>query len=341
MADIDTKIFSVDSEEQVRALADLVLSDEREYPIVCLTARADEQEPALSVEEVRKIVGAELPLWMIAGRYHRRRTELLAELLPRDLEVYDGATRVWWPGVKPGCDPLEHPLIFASRDPYRRLADAFEPLQLADLELTPKQQIVALERRVRAAEQRRRAVEVERDELARRLEQSSGERAAAPERAARVSRPRERPPEAERSIADTASALDAELRWPVLLVLEWGEALRSPADRREWPLGLHRFLPGFDATTRRIDVPARRLAWVCAMVACERAAHTGLEPHLLRTGPGGKTAALERDDGAVAWRCAVGRAGAGGPRLHYWRRRDGAIEFASLKIHDDMSIPAA
>lgn len=85
-------------------------------------------------------------------------------------------------------------------------------------------------------------------------------------------------------------------------------------------------------------VSTERIARVCAMVACRRAAQTGSEPHPLRRNPSPTAPQWERADGATAWRCAL-KGSAGGPRLHYWQLPDGTIEFALVVAHDDFSIP--
>lgn len=57
--------------------------------------------------------------------------------------------------------------------------------------------------------------------------------------------------------------------------------------------------------------------------------------HALRTGPGGNDPQRVRaSDKAKAWRRDVDHE----YHLHYWERSDGAIEFASVSVHNDFSI---
>jgi len=58
--------------------------------------------------------------------------------------------------------------------------------------------------------------------------------------------------------------------------------------------------------------------------------------HALRTGPGGNDPQrIRRHDNAKAWRRDVDRE----YHLHYWETEDGTIEFASIGVHNDFTIP--
>jgi len=61
---------------------------------------------------------------------------------------------------------------------------------------------------------------------------------------------------------------------------------------------------------------------------------------LRKNGCGGAPARTRPTDGALARRCSVETNVAAACRLHYWDRGDGLIEFASVNVHDDMSIPS-
>jgi len=64
------------------------------------------------------------------------------------------------------------------------------------------------------------------------------------------------------------------------------------------------------------------------------------EDHVLRTGDGANDAVRTRArDGAEARRCCVEQGTPGARRLHYWVTPEGAVEFASVNVHDDMNIP--
>jgi hypothetical protein len=326
-------VISVESERQVRLLAGEVLGGGRDYPVVCLTARPGERVPALSGERVRGIVGPGIPVYFIAAHRWTRR---LGELLPEHLGVWGGASRVWWPGVSGDSDPEEHLLIYDAHgvygdSAYELLAGEFRVPEQP--ELSVEQRLVLAERARAHAETRRRDVERRMVELSRpaagqdhrsRQGETSvvGERACDP-RPSRVSSAR---PERE---------LDFEQRLHVMITGEWVCALTA-TDRLEYPLGRYVFARQFAAMVEgRRDVPVERVARVCAMVACGRTPRAGP----LRIGGRAHSPYLVRSDGARAWRCNL-KTTSNGPRLHYWVLADATIEFASIVVHDDFSIPA-
>jgi hypothetical protein len=64
--------------------------------------------------------------------------------------------------------------------------------------------------------------------------------------------------------------------------------------------------------------------------------------YALRFGEGGTPTRFRSADGARAWRCALQVNTPSARRLHWWSvpGSEGAtIEFASVAVHDDFSIP--
>lgn len=333
--------IQVTSERRANALAAEVLNQDRYFPIICLTARVGEHTPALDPARVREIVGPCIPIYVITRHFLMLK---VGKLLPPRLDVHSGAARVWWPEVTQESVSAEHPRFFdptkrdTEDDGYRRLAAEFYVPEHP--ELTVEQQLVLSERGRAKEEQQRRAVERRLADLRRnRIERGRGDRHTHPERE-RSTEDLERrlhlAPAAEQGL------LDPEQRMHILIAFEWTQAQSSPADRHEHPLGRYIFGRQFLRSVQRkpAGVSMDRIARVCAMVACKRAMQAGSEPHPLRQGPGPTAPQWQRADGAVAWRCAV-KAGRGGPRLHYWQLPDGTVEFASVVVHDDFSIPGA
>lgn len=108
----------VSSPRQVRALASEILSCERTYPVIALTASPGEMEPALSTRRIREIVGAHTPIYFIPSydlALH------LSCFLPRCLAVRRGAARLWWPGADKDSRPEEHPKFYDVRGDYKDL----------------------------------------------------------------------------------------------------------------------------------------------------------------------------------------------------------------------------
>jgi hypothetical protein len=113
-------------EEDIRRLAADVLRTDREYPIVCLTARPG-QIRHLSVLRVRSIVGPGVPIYVIASAGLVRQ---LREYVPALLCPEPGLGRVWRPGVDDDSTLNEHPRIYdpevRGEEAYARLRSEFE-----------------------------------------------------------------------------------------------------------------------------------------------------------------------------------------------------------------------
>ncbi len=336
----DADCIELSSEPECSALAKAILDPERDYPIVCLTARPGEHYPALSAAAVREIAGPEVPIYFVPTR---RLTKYLGGLLPTRFDAWDGATRVWWPGVRESSDPLEHPRIYDpsgsyGEDSLQRLAAELSVPEHP--ELTVKQQLVLSERqRSTLAE---RAEGLERTLAETRRERDEALRGISP---ASVQTAQESPAKGAVAEADarlTGDLSEQETGQPAraesdvegalykLIFSEWVD-ICPPDERSERPprrFLLHRDLVRTIAQ-RRVDVPIERIAWVCAMVIGDRATgHASIDAHIYRG-----SEETERDDGAKAMRAALKRS-AGGPRLHYFSLPNGTIEFVQIGYHD-------
>ncbi|HEV2943809.1 MAG TPA: hypothetical protein VGX26_01675 [Solirubrobacteraceae bacterium] len=332
--------IEISSESGCSALSKAILDPERDYPIVCLTARPGELYPALPAAAVREIAGPEIPIYFVPTR---RLTRYLSDLLPARFDVWDGATRVWWPGVSEFSDHMAHPRIYDpsgsyGEDSLRRLAAELSVPEHP--ELTVKQQLVLAERQRSALAERAGGLERtlaetrrERDEALRGISPASGQTAqenpaksAAAEADARQAGD---PSEQETGQPERAES-DLEGALYKLIFSEWVD-ICPPDERGERPprrFLLHRDLVRTIAQ-RRVDVPIERIAWVCAMVIGDRATgHASIDAHIYRG-----SEETERDDGAKAMRAALKRS-AGGPRLHYFSLPNGTIEFVQIGYHD-------
>jgi hypothetical protein len=134
-------ISRVNSKRLVHALCADILRPERNYPIVGLTCRTREYTPALDPERVREVVGPNVPIYVI----EQREARVAFGLLPDRLAAYNGAARVWWPGVDEDAEPSWHPLIYDSTGSYgddviARLAHEFEVQSHDTIGLTPREQ---------------------------------------------------------------------------------------------------------------------------------------------------------------------------------------------------------
>lgn len=116
-------------------------------------------------------------------------------------------------------------------------------------------------------------------------------------------------------------------------------------DRHRYPLRRMRVGPKFLERLRGLNgIAVEKVVEVCAQVACHRAHEfKGREVHELSEGEGGAPARFREEDGAKAWRCSLQDNTASARRLHWWEipgKGGRTIEFASVAVHDDFSIPS-
>lgn len=114
-------VVQVSSQRQAIALYEEIIRPDRRHPIVGLTCREGKHDPALPVDRVRERIWPTVPIYVIEPRESRTLNDLLAEgLATSDFGVYNGAVRVWWPGVDADAQPAWHPLIY---DPTREYGE--------------------------------------------------------------------------------------------------------------------------------------------------------------------------------------------------------------------------
>lgn len=115
------------------------------------------------------------------------------------------------------------------------------------------------------------------------------------------------------------------------------------SDRQRYTLLKLRVGRAFLDSVRKLQgIDLDKVVEVCAQVACERAHEiSGRSVHELTAGVAGKSITRAADN-AQAWRCALQVGTPSARRLHWWRipHKEGAtIEFASVAVHDEYSIP--
>jgi hypothetical protein len=120
--------------------------------------------------------------------------------------------------------------------------------------------------------------------------------------------------------------------------------LFSEDERAEYPLRRMRVGAAFLDRLRDLDgVTTEKVLDVCAQVAANRAHEIpAREVHRLRQGEKGAGSVTRKRDGAIAWRCSLQDGTPAARRLHWWvipGQNGGTIEFASVGVHDDYSIP--
>jgi hypothetical protein len=147
----DDLSFEITSHREIRELASQIVSPDRGYPVIAITARPGEREPALSIERIRKIVGPDTPIYFIPSYDLALR---LSHLLPRPMTLGGGAGRLWWPGVDGDSRPEDHPKFYALRGEaeevvYEWLEGEFRPSSMPPLTLGDPPPLVHVIRRRR------------------------------------------------------------------------------------------------------------------------------------------------------------------------------------------------
>ena len=137
-------VSGVRKPEQTKALYEEIVSPNRVYPIVGLSCKFGRANPPVSVNRVREVVWDTAPIYIIESRESRTLDDLLS-----DLGAYNGAMRVWWPGVDPDSESRWHPLIYDrtgkyGEDTVQRLAEVFAHRPPESLEDLTEEQRTAL-----------------------------------------------------------------------------------------------------------------------------------------------------------------------------------------------------
>ncbi len=337
--DTDRRTYRATSPEAVAELARRILDPERAIPIVGLTSRAGEAQPALDHADVLETLEGALELAAIPTGTPTRH---LAELIPSHCEVYGGAARIWWPGFNPNSDPRDHPLVLDRHGVYG--SQALEHLSRAwtngppeiEKELDDRDRELALLRdRSERSEATIGDLAERVRELEQQLDQAESRRKEAEDRAREVRRIAASAPHPS---TDTTDSGDPDAAF---LGRVFDGYLRSTtaADRTTHPLSPVVVGQEFCETLRKVDIDENRVAFVVALLLSNRLSQN-FESHPLRAGRGGEDPQRQRPaDGALAWRVSVKRNSPSAPRLHYWRHPDGLIELASVAVHDSFDIP--
>lgn len=369
--------------EEAEEFAQLVVDPSRRLPVFGLTPR---DEDAIDGGDLLRQVLGLAHVVLIRSETSWR----LNDFLPKGLNVYGGAARLWWPGVTDESSRWDHELWPGDRSARRLEQEAKELIVGAGLAAAAiDRRLLELERRhseEQTSELTARMASL-RDEYNSALQQarSSVEEATAnavAEAGARLQAAENEEMDRLRSEAESALGLAMEyeqeveaareraslaerdrdfLRREVARLrkaLETGSALDDTAEAvltneiheeigrlgsvegardREFRLGSV-FVNTLDLHGERYRSKAIR---ACAEVAIGA---PGLlrqrEDHALRTGTGGNDPTCVRTgDGAEGRRCYIEHNTAAARRLHYWTLPDGTIEFASVNVHDDMTIP--
>jgi predicted RNA-binding protein with RPS1 domain len=146
----------------------------------------------------------------------------------------------------------------------------------------------------------------------------------------------------EAQMAAQLDPLASEVSFLAAVRVEYARRF-DESDRYRYPLLKMRAGRYFLESVRNLQgIDVDKMIEVCTQVACNRAREIpGRFVHELTEGTGGRPM-VRPSDGAKAWRCALQVGSPSARRLHWWNipQKDGAtVEFASVAVHDEFSIP--
>jgi hypothetical protein len=339
--DMESPVWErVRTNRELRALCALIMRADRDFPVVALTCRRHQRVPGLEPERVRRVIGPEVPLFVVAAGEDRA----MKALLPPRLGVFDGAARVWWPGVDEHSDPRNHPLFFDRSGAcggriIGEIANEFRVRGLRVAHLSPEQHAVLQERLRERAERRIGELEGTLDvleqhswfrsekvvaELEAKLETPEWSRGTAADVGLQEvgGESQSEPASSSTGIGSEFVELGEELH--VSIVKQWVQTLKGPYDWGEWPI--QRYVVSDKFLRSLAGQSLDEVAWVCAMVASglPRGSDTlAVERRVSETG----SRTLVRADGAEGWSCTQSREGRAPVLLDFWVLESGVIEF--------------
>lgn len=282
--------------------------------MVVLTSRAGEHQPSLDVEDVRAIVGPRALIYFLpTGPLSFD----LADRVPDRRGPYNGSLRVWLPDVSPESDRRDHPQVF---DP----TGEYGPRSLRQLAYGLREAFF-----VRGIEPPVDPVVAHRSlEIIRVLDEADVTKRGYEEQ---LSRAREERDEAAQRARDE----DPEGALRVLILQRWLETL-SHEERTQHPLGRYVLGPEFVRSAEGlIDLVRDRLAFVCAMIACNRVGDLAA----LAQSPLSHNSKAHHDhdslkDSESAWQCSLTRPDSQTPpAVRYLQHADGTISFTGMGVY--------
>lgn len=324
---------------QVPSLVDEIIHPSRQRPILLITPAGTRSGPRIHADQLPPHIQALADIRVLASTAAVLR---LSDLLPKELHVYGGAARIYWPQLSLTHGRHQHPVILAFEDtdpaaPLAQITSALESWRPpgsqddwgSEAPTARRQNLRRLhrdlsrahntasqaERRAEAAEQRADTAEREGCRLRHQLERLQSEHA-------RLTAP------PVPVFADPVRQLRHELH------LCWLDTVPEP-ERGQAPL--RDFIVGADlVASLDIDlVPRARIIRVIVDVLTGAVyTHPGRATHRHRATAAAGSAPMTRADRATAWRCAVKTKAPAAARLLWWQLSDGTIELDRVIRHE-------
>ncbi len=356
--ELSADVWVVDPPD-VEELAALLMHPERRLPVIGYTPRDD--DVVSGGDFVEDLIGICHIAFVRSSASWR-----LGELLPEGFNVYGGAARIWWPGIAPGSSRWDHKLWAGDVSAHGLVRQIKEQIVSAGLlAASPDPRLARLERNRREREilslranyesvaasaaasphetlPSRAAVTADLQAAEKLMQEAEASRSEAEERARRVEYDRDHwkglylTAIASQSGGDRSSTPEEDFRAAVDQELR-NRGVVEGSRPRAFSLG-----PRFLSTAESHgDSYRQKILKACAdVVSAAPDLLSRREDHPLRTGSGGNSPAKRRgSDQAEARRCYVEIKVPSARRIHYWLLDGQSVEFASVNVHDDMTIP--
>jgi hypothetical protein len=345
----DRALWRIDSPAPVGMLHEEVFSTSRLLPLIVVSSASDTGQPRLDVDELVRLAGDYANVAVVETS---QAAYALSDVMPDEMRVYGGATRLFWPNASPTDPGATHPLFITPTDAdgprtLQRIADALTEAGYIQPEEGEVPDVVppwmapstgsAPSGKQREADEARRL----RGEVSMLRERNTELAAEVALLRKQVRGLGERNSELEtllhsrRVFEDPAEQLKHEI-W-----LAWMHAY-SEADRDRHPLAPYRFGPRFVESVETIEgVEREKVVATCVDVLTRRAWEiNGRKARQMRThDTGGSQVRVRVHDQATAWRCNIQTNSPSARRLMWWEVPDGSIELAVAALHDDTEFP--
>lgn len=343
-------LWRLSDPQAVDVLREEVFSTSRLLPLIVVTTASDTGQPRIDVDELVHSTSDYANVAVVDGS---GTAFALSDVMPEELRVYGGATRLYWPNATANDPGSDHPLFITPTDAdgprsltrivdtlcesgYMQPDEGDEGPDIVPPWLAPAKG-VAPKGQQREADEARRL----RAENARLRERNTDLAAEVAGLRKQVRSLSDRNEELEavvhsRSVYDDpAEQLEHEI-W-----LAWMHAY-SESDRKQHPLATYRFGPRFVESVDSIEgVEREKIVATCVDVLTRRAWQiNGRQARQMRTSEeGGSPVRVRVHDQATAWRCNLQTASPSARRLMWWEVPDGTIELAIVALHDVLDFP--
>lgn len=311
-------------------LARRITDPGRKFPVVALTCRSGEIEPALSPELVVDSADTEMELWILRGLDITMALKAELDIRNHHFEdrydshraPYGGAARIWWPpDIEHGV--VSHDLVIDRSGDYgeyfsRRLEGLVKSAgsRAPSVVENQRDEIRDLRAELKQTEVDLVSARAERDGFRRELSKIRGEMSAVRKEAKAVAKetPTARP------------VLDFESR----VALYWSRNIAAPGRTLDsFTLG-----PEFEESLRQCQVVSEE-AVVRVVAKLVGGLKEEVTPRPLRRNRGAHAAAVTDTEGNVVWRVDIQKGTPAAARLAYVETDNGGIRLCSVGDHDD------